>query len=508
MNFLASNLFIMLESNLNPAVQFSDIKHWSFLIQIFYVAIALVVANVLRRKIGFLRKSLIPTAIIAGLIILLIKSFVKFILGIDSLEDSTLQYFLVDDHMMEVITYHTLGLGFIAVALKLSNKNDKKKTMEVIDSGAITVGTYLIQAICGLGITTIIYYLFKFGAEKFNWEENPIKWFSGLLLPLAFGQGTGQAGTWGANYENLLENAFKGGTTYGLTIATIGFIVASLGGVIYLAYLRKKGLISKDIIEHKDNNTLASYETKNDIPNTESVDKITIQFGLIVGTYAITFFILFFVEEAIVPLLGNFGTKTLSPLLWGFNFLIGTIVAALVKLCYNALRKKNIMKREYINNYLLDRLSGFFFDVMIVAGTAAINLNDLTKTWGSLLLICVVGTVLTFVYVKLTTKEVYKQYPHEGFLAMFGMLTGTASNGMILLREIDPKYETPMANNLVFQSLPAIILGFPFLLLLGFAANSELNGIITFIALSIYFIAITIFIFRKKIFKIKKKNKK
>ncbi len=31
---------------------------------------------------------------------------------------------------------------------------------------------------------------------------------------------------------------------------------------------------------------------------------------------------------------------------------------------------------------------------------------------------------------------------------MFGMLTGTASRGMILLREIDPNYETPAANNL------------------------------------------------------------
>lgn len=497
MNFLASS----------PVVQFSDIENWSFLIQIFYIAISLIIANILRRKIPFLRKSLIPTSIIAGLIILLIKSFVKYILGFESQDGSSMQYFLIDDHLMEVITYHTLGLGFVAVALKLSNKKDKKATMTVIDSGAITVGTYLIQAIVGLGITMLLYYIFKYGTNHFGWEANPLKWFSGLLLPLGFGQGTGQAGTWGANYEGLTENAFVGGTSYGLTIATIGFIVASLGGVIYLAWLRKKGLVSKEIIDHKDNNTLESYESKHDIPNTESVDKITIQFCLVLGTYALTFFLLYFIEKLIVPHLGNFGTNTLSPLLWGFNFLVGTIVATLVKLTYNLLRKKNIMKREYINNYLLDRLSGFFFDVMIVAGTAAINLNDLTKTWGSLILICVVGTITTFIYVLFTTKEVYKTYPHEGFLAMFGMLTGTASNGMILLREIDPRFETPMANNLVFQSLPAIVLGFPFLLLLSFACKSEINGLITFILVVIYFIAITIFIFRRRIFK-KRKNKK
>ena len=147
-----------------------------------------------------------------------------------------------------------------------------------------------------------------------------------------------------------------------------------------------------------------------------------------------------------------------------------------------------------------------FFDIMIVAGTAAINLDDLTNTWGILIIVCAVGAIATFIYVKATTKEVYKDYPHEGFLAMFGMLTGTASNGMILLREIDPKYQTPMANNLVFQSLPAIVLGFPFLLMLGFAAESITNTVITFVILVVYLIALTIFIFRKRIFK--KKNKK
>ncbi len=52
------------------------------------------------------------------------------------------------------------------------------------------------------------------------------------------------------------------------------------------------------------------------------------------------------------------------------------------------------------------------------------------------------------------------------------MLTGTASTGVILLREIDPLYETPASHNLVYQNLWAIILGAPMLLLLGKVATS------------------------------------
>lgn len=494
MNFLNSQV-----------TNFSNIANWAFLIQIFYVVFALAIGNILRRKIPFLRKSLIPTAIIAGLIILAMKSFLKFVLKIDA-ETTNGSAFLVDENIMELITYHMLGLGFVAVALKKNPKKDKKQTMTIIDSGAITVGTYLVQAVVGLGVTTIVYLLYKYATKNLGWDENPIMWFSGLLVPLGFGQGTGQAGTWGSTYQNLYD--FEGGTSFGLTIATVGFIVASIGGVIYLAYLRKKKLISQQVVDHIENNTLDVYEAKNEIPTTESVDKLTVQFILVFVVYAFAFMLMFGIETLLIKpgYLGEFGTKTVSPLIWGFNFLIGTIMAALSKGCINLLKKKKIMKREYASNYLLDRIAGFFFDIMIVAGTAAINLNDLTKTWGILIIVCVAGAIATFVYVKLTTREVYKDYPHEGFLAMFGMLTGTASNGMILLREIDPKYQTPMANNLVFQSLPAILLGFPFLLMLGFAAQNIKNGFITMTVLIVYLIAITIFIFRKRIFKRRKKE--
>ena len=89
---------------------------------------------------------------------------------------------------------------------------------------------------------------------------------------------------------------------------------------------------------------------------------------------------------------------------------------------------------------------------------------------------------------------------------MFGMLTGTASNGMILLREIDPKFETPAANNLVLQSLAAIFLGLPVLLLIGYAPQSMKATMITLGVLIVFWAALTIFMLRTKIFKRKKKE--
>ena len=133
-----------------------------------------------------------------------------------------------------------------------------------------------------------------------------------------------------------------------------------------------------------------------------------------------------------------------------------------------------------------------------MAGTAAISFENLKSIWLPLTIVCVVGAIVTFFYVRWVSFRIYPGYKYEGFFAMFGMLTGTASNGMILLREIDPRYDTPAANNLVLQNIPAMILGFPVLLLLGFAPKSMKATLITLGILIVLFIVATLFLFRKR----------
>jgi ESS family glutamate:Na+ symporter len=55
---------------------------------------------------------------------------------------------------------------------------------------------------------------------------------------------------------------------------------------------------------------------------------------------------------------------------------------------------------------------------------------------------------------------------------MFGMSTGTISSGILLVREIDPMFKTPAANNLVTGSGMAIVFGAPMLPLISVAPIS------------------------------------
>ena len=86
---------------------------------------------------------------------------------------------------------------------------------------------------------------------------------------------------------------------------------------------------------------------------------------------------------------------------------------------------------------------------------------------------------------------------------MYGMLTGTASTGIILLREIDGDFKTPAADNMVYQNFPAIVFGFPLMLL---ATLAPVKPILTLIILTGFFAVMNVILFRSRIFRFGKKK--
>ena len=453
---------------------------WNWLVQFCILATALLFGNVLRTKIPFLRKSLIPSALIGGLLLLIFKA-------IPGCKE------LINKPVMEIVTYHALGLGFVALALKNNKIESKSTPMKVIETGALTASTYVIQGIVGLIVSILFFY---FGRKLF--------YAAGLLLPMGYGQGPGQALNFGKIFTTWAtkQGIDFPGADFGLSIAATGFIVGSVVGVIYMNILRRKGVLSRKKLAEAQVNKLEDYEGKGEIPDAESIDKLSVQICMVLFVYFLVFLFTRWIQGME---LGDFGTNTLKPMLWGFNFLTGTLFGIFFKWLLTRFKKAKLMSREYINNYMLNRISGFCFDVMIVAGTAAISFDNFGKFVLPFIIICTLGAAATFIYVLIISKHLYPNYKYEGFFSMFGMLTGTASNGMILLREIDPKFETPAANNLVLQTLSAIVLGFPVLLLVGYAPQSLKATFITLGILVVFWAALTIFMLRTKIFKRKKK---
>ncbi len=452
---------------------FWDFNVWGSIFVFAVLLGSLLVGNVLKKAIPILRNSLIPTSVLGGTALIIVAAVYKAITG-NVLFDVAL-FGGNGTATLEIITYHTLALGFIASAFKSSNnKLTKKRTTEIFNTGVTTVSTYLIQAIVGMAITGIAALVIT---DFFS--------AAGILLPFGYGQGTGQA----LNYGNIYETqyGFAGGKSFGLTIAAFGFLSASFGGVIHLNIMKKRGKLR--ISGDKDKLNNERIESDNEIPMQESIDKMTIQIALIFVAYVAAYLLMYLLGE-LLP-----GMKAT---IYGFNFLLGVLSASLIKTIMNFLKKKSIIKKEYTNNFLMTRASNFFFDIMVVAGIAAIRLDVLQKYWGIMLILGVFGLVVTYVYNRIVAKTLFKEYPEEQFLAMYGMLTGTASTGIILLREVDGDFKTPAADNLVYQNFPAIVFGFPMMLLATLAPTKPLLTLVIFIA---FFAVMNVILFRKQIFK-------
>ena len=452
---------------------FWDSNVWSTILLVSVLLGSLLVGNVLKKGIPFLKNSLIPTSVIGGGILIIVAAIYKAATGCVMFD--TQVFGSNGTSTLEIITYHALALGFIASALKTSDgKLTKKRSSEIFNTGVTTVATYLLQGIVGMVITIVAALVIKDFFEA-----------AGILLPFGFGQGTGQAMNYGNIYET--EYGFVGGKSFGLTIAALGFISAALGGVIHLNIMKKRGTIK--IHGNKDKLNTETIENENEIPMQESIDKMTVQIALIFVSYVVAYLIMWGLG-LLLP-----GMKAT---VYGFNFLLGVLSATLIKTVMKMLRKKNIIRKEYTNNFLLTRTSNFFFDVMIVAGIAAIRLDLVERYWGILLILGVVGLVVTYIYNRIVAKTLFGEYVEEQFLAMYGMLTGTASTGIILLREIDGEFKTPAADNLVYQNFPAIAFGFPMMLLATLAPKKPILTLIIFV---VFFTALNIILFRSFIFK-------
>ena len=472
---------------MSSGLSFASTNVWPIILFLAVIMGGLLAGNTIKRYIPFLRKSLIPVSVIGGLFLLFISTVLKFTTGeylfnfAIFCEGTTMNGI----EMLEVLTYHCLAIGFIAMTLRKSDNKGKVKGRvgEVINTGITTVSTYLLQGFVGLAVTVVASFFIPKLIKA-----------SGIILCFGFGQGTGQALNYGSIYEN--DYGFIGGKSFGLTIAALGFLAASIGGVIYLNYHKKKGdIVIRDQVS-KLNTELV--EEDGEVPMVDSIDKLTLQIALVFICYALTF--------AFMVTIAEYVGEGLSTTIYGFNFLFGALSAVIVKEILKLLRKTNLMHRDYVNNFLLNRIAGFAFDIMIVAGIGAIRVDLIKDYWGVLLILAVVGVLVTFFYIKFVSFKLFKNYEHEQFMVMYGMLTGTASTGVILLREIDPAFETPASENVVYQNFPAILLGFPMMLVAAFCPKSATSVYITMGVIALYFIVLNIILFRSVIFK--KKSKK
>jgi ESS family glutamate:Na+ symporter len=279
----------------------------------------------------------------------------------------------------------------------------------------------------------------------------------------------------------------------------MGLLWACIGGIPLLNYIIK---VKKILPSHSNSQGInVKAIKKEDVGDTESVDSFSIQLFTIGIIYLATYLVLLG-SSSLLDNLGTFGS-TLSKMLWGFSFIVASIIAILFRSVYDILKNRKIITREYTSDFLLERISAGAFDFMITASIAAISITILRQYLVPTLIIGIVGGIVTILYTIFVCRRIYNTDVLENILALYGTLTGIVSTGLALVKEIDPNFESSATRNLVLGSGAGLFIGLPLMLLLnvpivGYVTHQPIYYLYTMVALIAYFVLLSVLMYVRR----------
>jgi len=416
------------------------------------ISIALLLSTFIRSKVSFFQKYLIPNALTAGFILLIMYNFV-----FPALQLTTVRF--------GEMVYHLLNISFIAMTLRKPPPKEAQANSAIFATSVAVLSQYALQALLGLLIT------FLFMSTLF---PNLFPSF-GFLLPLGFVLGPGQAFAIGNGWEPM---GFAGAGTVGLTFAAVGFLWACFGGVFLINYGIRRGWVKRDQIEILRSRGVRTglYQKHEEKPvgsrlstETEAIDSMTFHLGLIFFTYLLSYLLLKGVT-ALLGLIGPLGYE-LAVNLWGINFVFSAVVAMLVRLVASRLDV------DYtFDNHTLSRFSGLSVDVMVAAAVGGISLVIVGQYLVQILILSAIAGSLALLIVPWFCSRIYTDHQFYRMLLVYGVSTGTLPTGLALLRVVDPNFETPAASDYMFSTGITFLLAIPFILSINLPAYSVTNN--------------------------------
>ncbi len=286
----------------------------------------------------------------------------------------------------------------------------------------------------------------------------------GFFLPLGFELGPGQAYSIGATWEGM---GFYGASSVGLTIAAIGFLVGSFGGVMLINQGIKRGWIAKEYRQKIDRQSIrtgffsrltterpiGSYLTT----DGESLDSLTYHIALVMATYLISWAFLTGLTF-LLHLMGSLGSD-LADSLWGINFVFSSFCALGVKMLMRLFKVETTIDTATCN-----RISGLSVDLTVASSLGAISLVVVRGYWVPILALVVTGLVLTTVVLPWYCSRIFEDHQFYRMLVIYGTATGTLPTGLALLRVVDKEFETPVATDYLYAVGIVFVLAIPFIM--------------------------------------------
>ncbi len=411
------------------------------------VATLLALSALIRARVPGVKRLSVPDSMVAG--------FVGLILG-----PSVLAVLPIDQDVLERVVYHGLALLFISVSLRTPQPGSGPSSGVRGFAFALPM-LVAMQALLGLGLAL--------AWPLFGTDLHP---GVGLMVPLGFSQGPGQALALGAAWES---NGMEDGAQLGLIMAALGFVFCVGFGAPLLALARRNGWLddSGDDSAVQD----GSDATPPAVPG--GLEPLTAQIAAIGTVYLAAWGVI----QLVVFALGDRPQAIAT--VYGFHFLIGALLAIATRKLLGGIGASGAAGP--LDNTLLSRIAALVVDVVTVSAIAAVKIGVIQKWWVIVLVFGTVGGVATGLLSLWLARRTFPVAPFEYALVLFGAATGTLATGLALLRLVDPELRGPVPTGAVLGAAASMPLSIPLLGLLQVPATGwpDTHPTYSFVALGI-----------------------
>ena len=392
------------------------------------------VGHLLRMRVRLLRRLYLPSCVIGGLVGLAVLHLAGG-MGAPVPSAWTAGWARLPGMLINVVfACLFLGVRLPKVSTLWKRAGPQLAYGQVVAWGQYVVGVGLVLAVLGplFGVPAMF----------------------GGIIPVGFEGGHGTAGGMGPVFERL---GWPEGKDFGLASATAGIVSAIVFGMILVNWAARRGHTARrerpeDVAEVPEDDSIAV------IP----VDRRPSAGRLTVSADAIESFTLHLVVVGMAILMGVGIQKALQALgaVGGTHTILHKVTSSfpLFPLCMLGGLVVQILEDRFDKHNLIDlgltrRIQNSALDFLVVAAIATINLRALVPALAPFLIIVLAGIAWNVFCVMVLARRMLPDAWFERSIAEMGQSMGVTATGLLLLRVVDPDYETPAADAFASKQL-------------------------------------------------------
>lgn len=383
-----------------------DFTPTAFLYDFCLMSVLLVTAKIIRAKVRFFQNLYIPSALLAGLIGVIGG---KYGLNLLPFSPSASQY----AGLLIAVLFATMYLG----------KQGKQSFREMF---AQVGDTFLLNAASEVGQFGITLLL---GALALPLLFPQLISYFALMMPAGFAGGHGTAAAIG----NVLGDAgWEEATTVGQTFATFGLLFGIFGGVLLINFCARRGetRVVKEIKQMPEDFRSGLINKENRLPMGEntvspmSIDPLTWHLSIVLVAVGVAYLVNSWIAKLF---------PSISIPIYGLALLAGGLIQKALKF---------LRLDDYVDRRVISRVGSSATDYLVAFGVATININVVLKYWQPIVAMCLAGIAYVTLYFFFVSRKLFRTYKVERGIYIFGWSTGVMSIAVLLLRIVDPEFES------------------------------------------------------------------